>query len=100
MSTVPTTLSTCNTFIMVHMAWKAMCTMIKVLHVDRALPFFDWHQHRHKSLAWSVIGRLVAEVRIVQVGVVASSLHERLVVALFDDAPAIQDDDAVGMADG
>ena len=70
------------------------------LYAACCLILLDWHQHRHKPLARSVIGRLVAEVRIIQMGVVAASVHERLVVAFFDDAPAIQDYDAVGMANG
>jgi hypothetical protein len=42
----------------------------------------------------------MTEVRVIEVGVVTASIHQRFVVAFFDDAPTIQDDDAVGMPNG
>lgn len=47
-----------------------------------------------------VIGGLVAEVRFVQLGIVASGTHEAIVVALFNDVALVEHDDAVSVAYG
>ena len=47
-----------------------------------------------------VLRRLMPEVSVVQFGVVAALLHERVVVALLDDAPLLQHNNAVSGAHG
>jgi len=44
--------------------------------------------------------RLVPEVGVIEVGVMAAVGEEFLVGAFFDDAAVIHDNDAVGVADG
>ncbi len=57
-------------------------------------------QHdRYETLARPVIGRLVTEVGVVEVSVVAAASYKRFVIAFLDDAPAIKYDDAIGVLD-
>ncbi len=56
--------------------------------------------YRDKALARLIIGRLVAEVGVVKLRVVAALLHQRGVIALLHNFAEVEYDDAVGAADG
>ena len=72
-----------------------------VSHYSRsAVVLIQGYQDWNEALAGQIVGRLVAEVGVVEVGVVTALVHQDVVAALFDDAPMAQDDDAVGVADG
>jgi hypothetical protein len=47
-----------------------------------------------------VFQRLVAEIGVVEFGVMAGLRHELFVAALFDNPPLSQDDNSVGRAHG
>ncbi len=40
---------------------------------------------RHKSAAGDIVGRLVAEVGVVELGIVTAALHQDIVCSLFHD---------------
>src|SRR5579875_92546 len=65
-----------------------------------SLPTESGTVYSYKTFARAVVGGLVAEVGVVEVGVVTAKLHKRLVVALLDDAAPVEDDDAVGVTNG
>src|SRR5215831_14800309 len=52
-----------------------------------------------EALARAVVRALVAEVGVVEVGVVAAAGEQRVVRALLHDAPMIEDEDAVNVLD-
>ena len=54
----------------------------------------------YKPFSGPIIGRLVAEIGVVELRVVTSLLEECLVVAFFDYASALKYEDAVGVLDG
>src|SRR5579859_3710797 len=64
--------------------------------MPRSLCLLYWYE----TFTWLIIGRLVAEVGVVKLRVVAALLHQRSVIALFHNFAGVEYDDAVGAADG
>src|SRR5262245_64773156 len=54
----------------------------------------------HETLAGPVVGVLVAEVGVIESGIVAATRKQRLMAAFLHNVAVVEDDDAVGVADG
>jgi hypothetical protein len=55
---------------------------------------------RHEPLSWLIVRGLVTQGGIVEMGIGPLPSEEGFMIAFFHDAPVVQDDDLVGMADG